>query len=88
MLDVFEGYLYNCTQKRKALKNALSAFGEDAYRLIVSQLEDKYKLIIEGEPCSAIEDIEIALRDIAGSSADLIIARMHQFLRETRVQNR
>jgi hypothetical protein len=83
---MFEGYLFTCAQKRKALNYALTAFDESAYRLVVSQLEDRYKLIIEGSPCSAVADIEAALRDMAGSSADLIISRMHAYLRSLQLE--
>lgn len=83
---MFEGYVYNCEQKRQALRNALNVFGESAYRLLVFQLEERYKLVINGSPCSAVTDIESALRDIAGPSADLVIARMHEFLRESLLQ--
>ncbi len=82
---MFEGYLYNCQTKQKALKHALSIFDEDASRLLISQLEDKYKLIIDGStPCSSVEDITDALFDIAGPSADLIVSRIHSFLRASR----
>lgn len=79
---MFEGYLFDCKTKRAALKHALSIFGEDASRLFISQLEDKYKLIVDGgTPCSSVEDIDNAIMDIAGPSADLIISRMHSYLR-------
>ncbi|MEO9294209.1 MAG: hypothetical protein ABI347_01250 [Nitrososphaera sp.] len=81
---VSEGYLYDCATKRNALNYALGVFGKDASRLLISQLEDKYKLIIDGStPCSSLEEIEQALFDIAGPSSDLIIARMHAFLRSS-----
>ena len=75
------GEPYDCTAKREALKFALSAFGSGAYRLMVFHLEDRYNVNIESSPCSELADLEDALRDMAGSSADLIIARMHSFLR-------
>lgn len=78
---MFEGYLFTCAQKRQALKHALRVFGENTYNLLVFHLEDRYKLIINGSPCSAVADIEAALTDMAGSSADLIISRMHSYLR-------
>jgi hypothetical protein len=79
-----EGYLYDCRTKHMALNHALSVFGENAARLLISQLEDKYRLIIDGStPCSSLEDIEQALLDIAGPSSDLIIARMRAFLRSS-----
>jgi hypothetical protein len=81
---VFEGYLYSCSQKREALKQALAMFSQDTYRVLVFHLEDRYKLIIEGSPCSAISDIEDALNEIAGPAADLIISRIHSFLRATK----
>lgn len=84
---MFEGYLFTCAQKRKALNYAIAAFDESAYRLVVSQLEDRYKLIIEGSPCSAVADIEEALTDMAGHSADLIISRMHTYLRSLRSES-
>ncbi|MEW5839479.1 hypothetical protein [Nitrososphaera sp.] len=83
---VFEGYLYDCETKRQALRHAVSAFSPDAYRLLVFHLEDRYKLIINGSPCSALEDIEAALVDIAGPSADLIISRMRAFLRDSKAR--
>lgn len=83
-----EGYLYDCKTKRDALKYALSVFGENASRLLVSQLEDKYRLIIDGStPCSSLEEIEGAFLDIAGPTADLIISRMHAFLRSSGAAN-
>lgn len=78
---MFEGYLFSCAQKREALKQALGVFGNEAYNVLVFHLEDRYKLIINGSPCSAVADIESALTDMAGSSADLIISRMHSYLR-------
>lgn len=81
---MFEGYLFTCAQKREALKQALGAFGDNAFDLLVFHLEDRYKLVINGSPCSAVADIEAALTDMAGSSADLIISRMHAYLRSTR----
>ena len=79
-----EGYLYDCKTKKEALKYALSVFGENASRLLISQLEDKYRLIVDGStPCSSLEEIEGALLDIAGPTADLIISRMHTFLRSS-----
>lgn len=84
---MFEGYLYDCKTKQVALEHALKIYGDDAARLLISQLEDKYKLIINGStPCSSISDIESALVDVAGPSADLIIARMHAFLRASSVK--
>ena len=81
---VSEGYLYDCKTKQNALNHALSVFGENAARLLISQLEDKYRLIVNGTtPCSSLEDIEHALFDIAGPSSDLIIARMRAFLRSS-----
>ena len=81
LTTMLEGYLYDCTTKRQAFNQAISVFGEGAGRLLISQLEDKYKLRITSSPCSAIADIESALVDMAGPSADLIISRMHSFLR-------
>lgn len=80
---MFEGHLYDCKAKRAALEYALEIFESHTSRLLISHLEDKYKLIINGStPCSSVSDIEAALLDIAGpSSADLIISRMHSHLR-------
>lgn len=75
------GDQYGCAAKRDALKFALSAFGSGAYRLMVFHLEDRYNVKIESSPCSELADLEAALHDMAGTSADLIIARMHSFLR-------
>lgn len=84
---MFEGYLYDCKTKRIALEHALKVYGADASRLVISQLEDKYKLIISGStPCSSVADIEAAVFDLAGPSADLIIARLHAFLRAASVK--
>lgn len=81
---MFDGYLYDCKTKRDALKYALSVYGEEASRLLTSQLEDKYKLTINGNtPCSSLEDIVHAIFDVAGLSADLIVIRMHAFLRDS-----
>lgn len=78
------GYLYDCRTKHMALNHALSVFGENAARLLISQLEDRYRLIIDGStPCSSLEDIEQAILDIAGPSSDLIIVRMRAFLRSS-----
>jgi hypothetical protein len=87
LTTTLEGYLYDCTAKRQALKQAISVFGEGAARLLISQLEDKYKLRINGSPCSALYDIEAALVDIAGSSSDLIITRIHAFLCESHAKS-
>lgn len=74
--------LYDCKTKRKALGYALELFSEDAARLLISHLEERYHLIINGStPCSAIEDIENALHEIAGAGAEVIISRMHDYLR-------
>jgi hypothetical protein len=82
---MFDGYLYDCKTKRDALKYSLSIYGEDASRLLISLLEDKYKLTVNGStPCSSLEDIVHAIFDVAGLSADLIVIRMHAFLRESR----
>lgn len=81
---VCEGYLYDCKTKQNALNQALSVFGKEAARLLISQLEDRYGLIVKcSTPCSSLEDIEHALFDIAGPSSELIIARMHAFLRSS-----
>lgn len=81
---MLEGHPYSCKEKREALEKALGVFGENAYKLLVSVLEDDYKLVIDGStPCSSVEDIEKAIFDIAGSSADLIISRMNAFLRSS-----
>lgn len=76
-----EGYLYDCRTKHMALNHALSVLGENAARLLISQLEDRYRRIIDGStPCSSLEDIEQAILDIAGPSSDLIIVRICAFL--------
>ena len=84
---MLEGHPYSCKEKREALEKALSIFGENARRLLVTVLEDDYKLVIDGRnsstPCSSVEDIERALFDVTGSSAHLIISRMHTFLRSS-----
>jgi hypothetical protein len=86
---MFDGYLYDCKTKQEALKYALSIYGEEASRLLISVLEDKYKLNINGNtPCSSLEDIVHALFDAAGLSADLIVIRMHAFLRESASKSR
>jgi hypothetical protein len=80
------GEPYDCIAKREALKFALSAFGPGAYRLMVFHLEDRYNVKIESSPCSELADLEDALRDMAGSSADLVITRMRSYLRASKVQ--
>lgn len=76
-----KGYLYDCKTKRDALDYALEFVGETTARLLISALEDKHGLIINGStPCSAIEDIEKALYEIAGAGAEPILTRMHDFL--------
>lgn len=76
-----EGYLYDCKTKRDALDYALLFLDDNTSRLLISTLEEKYHLIINGStPCSAIEDIEKALFDIAGVGAELIITRLHTYL--------
>jgi len=70
-----------CEGLEKALREAMSAFGEDSATATIMALTSKYGIRIGKPPCSSIEDIEKALAEITGTGADIIVSRMRSFLR-------
>lgn len=70
-----------CTRLEKALREAMSVFGEDSVTATIMALTSKYGIKIGKPPCSSIEDIERALAEITGTGADIIVSRMRSFLR-------
>lgn len=71
----------DCGKIEDAFRNATKVFDEPAVPVLMYHLEERYGIRIGSAPCSSVEDIEAALLDIAGSAADLLIARMRSFLR-------
>ncbi len=70
----------DCEKIQKALREATVVLGEAAWKSIELQLQSVYGIRLE-PPCSAVEDIERALFDLLGNSADLIVVRMRSFMR-------
>jgi hypothetical protein len=70
-----------CTRLEKALREAMSVFGEDSATATIMALQSKYGIRIGNPPCSSIDEIEKALAEITGTGADIIVSRMRSFLR-------
>lgn len=71
----------HCARLEKALREAMSVFGEDSTTATIMALQNKYGVRIGKPPCSSIEEIEKALAEITGTDADIIVSRMRSFLR-------
>lgn len=71
-----------CRSIDAAFVQAMRVFDESAVRVLKFHLEEKYGIRIGTCPCSNVEEIEAALREIAGIASDLLISRMRAFLRQ------
>lgn len=69
-----------CTKIQSALRNAAIVMGDGVWESIEKQLQIVYRLRLD-PPCSAVDEIEKALVDLLGTSADLIVVRMRSFMR-------
>lgn len=70
----------NCENIREALREETVVRGEAAWKSIALQLQTVYGIRLD-PPCSTVQDVENALVDLLGTSADLIVVRMRSFLR-------
>lgn len=71
----------DCSKLADAFYKSMKVFDANASRVLEFHLQEKYGIRIGSAPCSSIEEIEKALRDIAGVAADILISRMRSFLR-------
>jgi hypothetical protein len=65
------------------LTQALSPLGDGWSADIIEALADNYSVDLSKETESSISDVECALRDLLGSSADFFIDRFYGELRKT-----
>lgn len=72
--------VYDCTRIQGALRNAAIVMGDGVWESIEKQLQVAFHLRLD-PPCSTVGEIEKALVELLGSSADLIVVRMRAFLR-------
>lgn len=71
-----------CRRIDAAFTQAMRAFDESAVRVLKFHLEEKYGIRIGVCPCSSVEEIEVALTEIAGVASDILVSRMRSFLRQ------
>jgi len=67
---------------KACLNQALSPLGEGWSADIIEAMADHYKIDISKESESLISEIDCALRDLLGSSADFFIDRFYDNLRK------
>jgi hypothetical protein len=70
----------DCAKIQSALHNAAVVLGDGVWESIEMQLQAVYRLRLE-PPCSTVEEMENALIDLLGTSADLMLAGMRSFMR-------
>jgi hypothetical protein len=64
------------------LTQALSPLGDGWSADIIEAMADNYSVDLSKESESTISDVEIALRDLLGSSADFFVDRFYSELRK------
>ena len=75
-----DGWLQILWQTRICVHEIYKFFEKSTAMVLRYHLEDKYGIRFEA-PCSTLEEIETALRDITGPASELIINKMREFLR-------
>lgn len=68
-----------CDKLEFAFAKSTTFFDKSTVMVLRYHLEDRYGIRFEA-PCSTLEEIENALRDITGPASELIINRMREFL--------
>ena len=56
----------------------LSTFSNEAHAAIIFILADKYNVRVDGPAPSSMDELVVALRQVFGESADLIIYKMNE----------
>ena len=70
----------NCKELEMAFLSAASILGDSAAQALVFVLKDRYKISLGDPPCSSREEIEVALVDISGAAAEILLVRMRTYL--------
>lgn len=71
----------DCRKIEYAFRSATQIFGPAIIESLVSDLKEKYNIRIGTFPCSSVNEIEAALAEIIGTSADILVSRMRSFMR-------
>jgi hypothetical protein len=71
-----------CEKLECALRQAALVFGEPVVEALVTALRDQYGIRIgPGRlPCSSLQEVEVALAEIAGSGAEILAKRMRHLM--------
>ena len=70
----------NCKEIEMALLSAASILGDPAAQALVFVLKDRYGIRLGGPPCSSREEIEAALVDISGATAEILLVKTRAYL--------
>lgn len=62
-----------CSGVKKALREAMGAFGEDSVEATFIMLKNKYGIRLGSPPCSSIAEIEEALGEITDTGVETLL---------------